>query len=77
MPGNPDGFFADKHIFHPKSADIVEFVDLIRPEFLYIVETLHSTEDAHDIAEFLLEELTNALFEFTFPDDENSMRIFS
>ena len=77
MPGNPDGFFADKHIFHPKFDDIVEFVDLIRPEFLDIVESLRNTEDADDIAEYLLGALTNALFEFTFPDDENTMKIYS
>ena len=77
MPGNPDNLIADKTLFHPKEDDISDLVDLLRPEFVGILEHFSQSGNTKETAEFLVEAVANALREFTFPDEEYAMKIFS
>ena len=77
MPGNPENLIADKTLFHPKEDDIPDLVDLLRPEFVGILEHFSQSDNIKTTAEFLVEAVANTLREFTFPDDDYAMKIFS
>ena len=76
MPGNSDNCICEKFLFHPKYDEISEFADLLRPEFHDILQ-LDDSVSTKDRVEFLLEAMVWALLEFTFPDEDYSMKIFS
>ena len=77
MPGNPDNLIADKTLFHPKEDDISDLADLLRPEFVEIVEYFSQSGNVKTTAELLVEAVANTLREFTFPDDDYAMKVFS
>lgn len=77
MPGNPDNLIADKTLFHPKEDDISDLADLLRPEFVEIVDYFSQTGNTKETAELLVEAVANTLREFTFPDDDYAMKIFT
>ena len=77
MPGNPENLITDKTHFHPKQDHISEFTELLRPEFVDILGTFSQTGDVKETAEFLLEAVVFTLIEFTFPDEDFAMKIFT
>ena len=77
MPGNLENLIADKTLFHPKEDDISDLADLLRPEFVEIVEYFSQSGNTKETAEFLVEAVANTLREFTFPDEDYAMKIFS
>ena len=77
MPGNPDNLIADKTLFHPKEDDISDLADLLRPEFVGILEYFSQSGNIKTTAEFLVEAVANTLREFTFPDEDYKTKIFS
>ena len=77
MPGNPENLITDKTHFHPKEDDISDLADLLRPEFVEILEHVTQSGNTKQTTEFLVEAVANALREFTFPDEDYAMKIFS
>lgn len=64
MPGNPDGVVTDEYVLHPKSAEIDDFADRIRPEILDALSTFYGNDRLKERAEMIVELVANELAEW-------------